>query len=160
MTNTTLLAQQFGVIQLIFQNASGGQLGPTLEGPHLTPTTPVDTWISCSVTGTAPIGTAQVLVYAMHVAFGAGNQGSIFWDDLSLVNANVTIQTNLYRATIAGGNQICWPTAAGLSYQPQYTNSVTGPVWTNLGGEIAGDGNTNCVFDPTKQKFYRVIQLQ
>lgn len=165
MTNITLLAQQFGLIQLVFKNASGTTLA-TIDGPHLNPTNPVplDTWISCSVTGTTPAGTAQVWAYAMHVAFGTGNQGSIFWDDLSLVNASIpppVVQTNA--PSIVVGNQICWPTTAGLSYQVQYTNSTTGPVWTNLGGEIAGDGNTNCVFDPgghSKKNFYRVLELQ
>jgi len=162
MTNTTVLAQQFGLIQLVFKNASGGTLGTAIDGPHFTPDiTPVNQWVSCSVTGIAPVGTAQIFAYAMHVAFGTGNQGSIFWDDLSLVNPGAPVQTNTLSAAIASGNQVCWPTVAGRSYQPQYTNTTTGVVWTNLGGELAGDGNTNCVFDAGgKKNFYRVLELQ
>jgi hypothetical protein len=162
MTNTTVLAQQFGLIQLVFQNASGTTLGTAIDGPHLTPDiTPTNQWISCSVTGTAPVGTARVVAYAMHVAFGTGNVGSIFWDDLTLANQATPVQSNSFFAVIAVGNQVCWPTTAGQSYQPQFTNSTTGPVWSNLGGEVAGDGNTNCVFDPSgKKSFYRILELQ
>jgi hypothetical protein len=164
MTNTTLLAQQFGLIQLVFQNSNGVTLA-TIDGPHYTPTNiAVDVWTSSSVTGVTPIATAKVLAYAMHVGFGAGNQGSIFWDDLTLSNlSGVGVVTNNLFAAISGGNQVCWPSSAGLSYQPQYTNSATGPVWTNLGGEVAGNGVTNCVFDssPSAPKnFYRVLELQ
>lgn len=163
MTNTTLLAQQFGQIQLVCQGASSNTIA-TFTSPEskLNPTSnvPVDTWISCSVTGTTPVGTTRILIYAMHVAFNSGNTGSIFWDDLSLVNTGASSQTNRFFQTIDGGNQVCWLSTAGRSYQPQYTNSVTGPVWTNLGGEVAGDGNTNCVFDASKQKFYRILELQ
>jgi hypothetical protein len=164
MSNTTVLAQGFAIIQLKFQNAAGADLW-SMDGPHLDPRSnnvPVDTWISCSVTGTAPAGTAKVLAYAMHVGFGA-NAGSIFWDDLTLVSTSVATPTNYCYATIAGGNQVCWPTTAGRSYQPQYSGSPSGPVWTNLGGEVAGDGNTNCVCDavgPWKKNSYRVLELQ
>lgn len=161
MTNTTVLAQGWGSIQILFQNASGGNIGSAIEGPQLGPATPLNTWISCSVTGIAPPGVARILVYALHVGFGTGNQGSIFWDALSLVNQAAPVQSNSFFAVIAAGNQVCWSTIAGRSYQAQYTNSTTGAVWTNLGGEVAGDGNTNCVFDPGwKKNFYRVLELQ
>ena len=165
MTNTTVLAQQWGQIQIVCQNSSSNTLA-TFSSPsaQLNPTSnvPMDTWISCTVTGTTPVGTTRVLVYPLHVAFNGGNTGSIFWDDLSLVNLGASTQTNLFLVTIAGGNQVCWSTTAGRSYQPQYTNSVTGPVWTNLGGEVAGDGTTNCVFDPAlpPKRSYRVLELQ
>ena len=137
MTDVTDSAQQFGLIQLVFQDASGTPiLNGTFDGPHLNPMTPVpvDTWISCSVTGTAPVGTAKVVAYAMHVGFGSGNQGSIFWDDLALNNLTSYVPTaKSFALNIVAGNQVCWPTTAGLSYQPQYTNSADRSCLDELG---------------------------
>lgn len=154
----------FGLLRMEFKNSSGATLGGFNAPTIGTNNTPLDTWKAVAVTNTTPIGTVRIDIYVMELGFGLFNQGSVFFDDISLVNlTGGPVQTNLLYATISGGNQVCWPSTAGLSYQPQYTNSATGPVWTNLGGEVAGNGVTNCVFDSSPSapnSFYRVLQLQ
>jgi hypothetical protein len=122
---------------------------------------PLDTWISTSVTGTAPVGASQVLIQVLVVGYGA-TSGSLFFDDLSLVNLNAPIVTNVFHDTIIAGNQICWSTVTNAAYQAQ--SSPDSNTWTNVGSLIAGDGNTNCTFDAagrySNHKFYRVLQVQ
>jgi hypothetical protein len=153
----------FGLIQIQFLDAGGAPLGTT-DGPHLGTDTPVDTWISCTVTATAPAGTAQVTFFVLHVGM-TGALGSIFWDDLSVTNIGVTPPPPppppLEPAGIRAGVQVCWPTVVNTSYQPQYSDDNV--VWVNIIATNAaqqllpGDGTTNCIFS-TSHKFYRVVQ--
>jgi dihydroxyacetone kinase DhaKLM complex PTS-EIIA-like component DhaM len=160
-TNLTGTAQQFGFIQIQFKNSSGANIGGGFDSPNMYPTNmPLDTWISTSVTGTAPVGASQVLIQVLVVGFGA-TSGSLFFDDLGLANLNAPIVTNIFHDTIIAGNQICWGTITTATYQAQ--SSPDSNTWTNVGGLIAGDGNTNCTFDAgryTNHKFYRVLQMQ
>jgi len=46
---------------------------------------------------------------------------------------------------------------AGVKYQVQYSTDLT--TWSNIGGQITGDGNLRSYFDPSDQnpkRFYRV----
>ncbi len=154
----------FGVLQVAFYDFTNGLIGAAIDGPHLDTNTvafPLNTWISCSVTGTAPPGTVSVGAWALHVGM-SGALGSVFWDDLSVTNIGVApppppIVTNLVDAAILGGNQACWPTVVTSSYQPQFSDD--GSTWTSIGTLIPGDGTTNCVFG-FSHKFYRVLESQ
>ena len=154
--------QNFGLIQIEFLNAASNILS-TVDGPHLLADTPQDTWISCSVTGTAPFGTTQIRFHAAHVG-KQGALGSIFWDDLSITNigsAPLPTRPPLQPAGIQAGVQICWPTVVGTSYQPQYSDDNSN--WINIIATAAaqqwlpGDGTSNCIFS-TNHKSYRVVQ--
>jgi hypothetical protein len=119
----------------------------------------LDTWQFRSMTGTCPAGTAALIIYVMELGYGAGSQGSIYFDDLSLVNLNAPIPTNYFYETIVKGNQVCWLADTNSTYQAQ--SSVDNSNWVNLGAQMQGDGNTDCVFDTVlTNKFYRVLQLQ
>jgi hypothetical protein len=160
----------FGNLQLAFLNASNTTIN-SYDGPHVldesdpTNPAPMNVWISCSVTATAPYSAksivTQVRVYVGHVGM-TGALGSIFWDDITLTNIGVApppppIPTNQFQAVIQTGNQICWPTISNASYQPQFSDDNSS--WTNIGSLLPGDGTSNCVFAAT-HKYYRVLQLQ
>lgn len=159
----------FGNLQLAFLGTNGVSI-TSFDAPHVlarseTNPAPLDTWISVTVTGTAPYSSktriAEVRVYAGHVGEG-GALGSVFWDDITLTNTGVApppppIPTNQFQAVIQTGNQICWGTIANASYQPQ--SSDDNASWSNIGAQMPGDGTTNCAFGVT-HKFYRVLRLQ
>jgi hypothetical protein len=154
--------QNFGLLQIEFLDAASNII-TTVDGPHLLADTPLDTWISCSVTGTAPFGTTQIRFLAAHVG-KQGALGSIFWDDLSITNiglAPLPTRPPLEPAGIQAGVQVCWPTVVGTSYQPQYSDDNSN--WVNIIPASAaqqmlpGDGTTNCIFSAA-HKFYRVLQ--
>jgi hypothetical protein len=65
-------------------------------------------------------------------------------------------------ASLAGGNiQISFLSQSGHSYQLQWSASLTGGIWTNLGSSIVGDGTTKTASESagTGNGFYRV-QIQ
>ena len=160
LTNNSPVAsdpQPFGYISLSFRNSGGTPVGSTVSANWHT-SDGTDTWISRVITGTAPASAAQVVVYVMELGPFCYDSGAIFFDDLSLVNLNAPIITNFYQMAISPGNQICWLTQPNASYQAQ--GSLNNLVWTNVGDLIAGDGNTNCTFDISGQKFYRVLEMQ
>jgi len=118
-----------------------------------------DVWVFESATGTVPAGATTMAVYAMELGWGAGANGSVLFDDLSLVNLNAPITTNFWQEFIAQGNQVCWVSDTNSTWQPQA--SVNNSSWYNLGQPLQGDGNTDCVFDTSlSNKYYRVLQLQ
>jgi hypothetical protein len=97
----------------------------------------------------------------MELGFGAGSTGSIYFDDLSVVNLNAPIVTNHFQTAIISGNQICWGTTTNAAYQPQ--SSVNNVVWVDVGSPIPGDGGTNCTFDAIGTfggRSYRVLELK
>ena len=153
----------FGTLQVAFLDVSNNIIG-SVDSRHLDTNTVLNTWISCSATGTAPAGTVQVRAYALHVGM-SGALGSIFWDDVSITNIGVAPPppppVPLEPAGIRTGVQVCWPTVANTSYQPQYSDDNV--VWVNIIATNAaqqllpGDGTTNCIFS-TSHKFYRVLQ--
>jgi len=111
MTNLVASAIAFGVIQIQFRNAGGYAIWD-YDGPHLfsvnstTNPTPLNTWINCSVTATAPSGTTAVAVYAMHVGDDKSG-GSIFWDDLSLTQIPEPWTMSLALAGLLGIAVLC-----------------------------------------------------
>jgi hypothetical protein len=153
--------QPFGDLILQFHNAAGTQLSGSEV--HIVNTLSLTgLWQSVSTTGTVPAGTAYISVYVMELGFGSFNSGSVYFDDINLVNLNAPIVTNIFHETIIGGNQICWFTTTNANYQPQSSpNNVT---WSNVGGLIPGDGTSNCTFDaigqPAGTRFYRVLELK
>jgi hypothetical protein len=147
----------FGCIQVAFYDVTNTLIGSPIDGPHLDTNTVLNTWISCSVTGIAPPGTVSVGAWAIHVGMD-GALGSLFWDDMSIVNTGVApppppVITNDFQAVIQAGNKICFPTISTASYQPQ--SSDDGSIWSNITALTPGDGLTDCVF-AVSHKFYRV----
>ena len=164
LTNTSPLggAQPFGDVLLQFHNAAGGQISG--YGATIVNTLSLqDTWQSVSLTGTVPAGTAYISVYVMELANGAAafETGSVYFDDVTLVQLNAPIVTNIYHEAITSGNQVCWQTTTNASYQAQFSfNNVT---WVNVGSPIPGDGTSNCTFDASGSfggRFYRVLEVE
>ncbi|MDX6766432.1 MAG: alpha-amylase family glycosyl hydrolase [Candidatus Methylacidiphilales bacterium] len=67
-------------------------------------------------------------------------------------------------ATLAGtpvsGFDITFPTLSGLTYQVQFSNSLTPTDWQPLGSPVPGDGNNQTVTDSGTlpgRRFYRVL---
>jgi hypothetical protein len=164
MTNSSPLggAQPFGDLILQFHNAAGAQISGSEV--HIVNTLSLTgIWQSVSTTGTVPVGTAYIQVYVMELGFGAAafQSGSVYFDDINLVNLNAPIVTNTYHEAIISGNQVCWLTTTNASYQAQFSfNNVT---WVNVGSPIPGDGTSNCTFDASGSfggRFYRVLELK
>lgn len=150
----------FGTIQIAFLDITNSIIAFT-DGQHFDTNTAVDTWISCTATGTAPPGTVGVAAFCLHVGKDGG-LGSCFFDDVTLTFVGIAppppiIVTNNFQASIQKGNQVCWATVVNTSYQPQ--SSDDNSTWTDVGTPIPGDGSSNCVF-ATNHKFYRVVQSQ
>lgn len=75
---------------------------------------------------------------------------------LMLVPAPGSVQLNITRN---GSNaDVSFLSQSGLSYQLQYKNNLTDPVWTSIGSLIAGDGSTKTISDSLGQsyRFYRL----
>jgi hypothetical protein len=161
--------QPYGTIQLNFllvmittNNGVYTTNSAVLTGPFSPPNFTgaiTDEWQFGSVTATAPARANALQVYVMELGYGGFSSGSIFFDDLSVVNLNATIVTNYWQEFIANGNQVCWVSDTNSTWQPQ--SSVNNSSWVNLGQPLQGDGNTDCVFDTgLSNKYYRVLQLQ
>ncbi len=161
LTNLTPTAQQYGAIQMNFKDANTNALGGVSTPAYAPTSLPVNVWISGSATGTVPVGTALIQVYALSYGFGAIG-GSYFFDDISIANLNVPIVTNFLHESIIGGLQVCWATQTSAVYQAQ--SSPDSNTWSSVGSLIAGDGNTNCAFDAAGEynnhKFYRVLEMK
>jgi exo-1,4-beta-D-glucosaminidase len=60
------------------------------------------------------------------------------------------------------GVQVCWNSDSNKTYQPEYSPDVVTNNWITLGGQVIGNGSTQCVFDPlplSSNRYYRVRQL-
>ena len=80
-------------------------------------------------------------------------------DDVSL---RVASSTNEFGGglTIERAVKVCWPTVQGRLYQVQWADRTDTNIWFYLGLPLVGDGQTNCVCDPTgdyQMKIYRVL---
>src|SRR4030095_1192270 len=57
--------------------------------------------------------------------------------------------------------EICLPTESNRVYQVQYRSGLSSNEWNNLGGQITGNGTTNCLTDAVPsgapQRFYRTV---
>lgn len=60
---------------------------------------------------------------------------------------------------IEAGSEVSWSTMIGRTYQLQSASDAAGP-WTDLGGEIPGDGLTHKHYDPTAAgtRFYQLLE--
>ena len=56
---------------------------------------------------------------------------------------------------------LTWSVVPGGTYQPQYSNTLPGASWTNLGGVITAISSTMTITDDsgTAQGFYRLVQI-
>jgi hypothetical protein len=76
--------QPFGRMRLSFMDASGGEIDH-FDAPDIYSADGLDTWVSVTVTGTAPANAAQIRVDVMEIGFFGSPSGSVFFDDLSVV---------------------------------------------------------------------------
>jgi hypothetical protein len=134
------------------------------------PARPLDTWFNLQATNgfagdfntpipnayylVAPAGTTVVRYQVtMHVV---GGSGGVLYDQMSLLKK---IPVSI-KATIGGGNiNLSWLSQGGTSYQVVYKDNLTDPVWTPIGGLVAGDGGTKSASFATGpgKRFYSVL---
>jgi hypothetical protein len=83
-TADAVQGNNFGLVQLIFLNASNVGIG-TFESAHFGSAFPKDTWAELSAVGVAPAGTAAARIQLLHVqANNPVTGGSVFFDDTAL----------------------------------------------------------------------------
>jgi hypothetical protein len=60
--------------------------------------------------------------------------------------------------------RICWDSEPDEVYLVQYRTAAQGNSWTDIGGQVAGDGTRKCVTDAVSpgqpQRIYRVVALE
>jgi Tol biopolymer transport system component len=99
-------------------------------------------------------------IYALNLSALGGGGG----DD-----TNVVLSTQIFGVGGSGQNQsvtnftptINWPVIAGKSYQVQYKNDLSDPVWQNVTGNITIEGSQGRITDLTPaadHRFYRIVQ--
>jgi len=84
-------------------------------------------------------------------------------------NGSTNAASNFYAQLIPSGTTpsgifgpplVSWPLASGKSYQVQFKDNLTDPVWQNVPGNPAFIGGTGYASDPAPasgQRFYRVV---
>lgn len=72
------------LLQMVFQDSTGGNL-EVIETVAIDPAaTPVDTWGLVEVSGIAPTGTSQILVALLHLQLDGAAGGASHWDNVVL----------------------------------------------------------------------------
>lgn len=87
-----------------------------------------------------------------------GGDNTAFLDDIA-----ITVSTNATLASIYTAVEVCWETATNKNYQVQWSPSLAGTNWADLGSPFAGTGTNICFLESTRGKekrFYRVITLE
>jgi len=103
----------------------------------------------------APAGTTK-LRYQVVFRQPAFEGGSMYFDDLNLVQVVAPIVPPEFRASIRPGTVVSWTeSVSGSSHQPQ--SSSDNVIWENLGPLIDG-GSAKTVFDADGAAFYRVLE--
>ena len=84
-TADPLQGNNFGVLQLIFLNASNAAIQPATESVHFTAASPKDVWTPLTATAVAPAGTVSAEIQLLHVQLNSPvTGGSVFYDDAAL----------------------------------------------------------------------------
>lgn len=102
----------------------------------------------------APVGSSKVRFRVVHrqPAYGAG---SVYWDDLSLLQVVPVDGVDSFAASIEEGTVVTWtPETGGESHQVQ--RSSDGVNWADFGEAVAGE-DPSSMFDPAPAAFYQVI---
>lgn len=71
------------IIQMVFQNASGGNI-EVLDQVVLGAGSPLDQWNQYDITGIAPPNTDRILIALLHLQLDGESAGATFWDSISL----------------------------------------------------------------------------
>lgn len=86
------------------------------------------------------------------------------WTGAAIDNVSVRLASSTNRFStglnIENAVKVCWPTVQGQLYQVQWADRADTNMWTDLGLPLVGDGQPNCVYDPTgdhQMKIYRVL---
>lgn len=71
------------IMQLVFQNASGGNI-EVIDQVVLEAGSNTDEWLQYDITAIAPPNTAQILIALLHLQLDGTSAGASFWDSISL----------------------------------------------------------------------------
>jgi predicted alpha-1,6-mannanase (GH76 family) len=88
-------------------------------------------------------------------AFGSENYLNL--DNLTVTDLRITDFSVLSPGTL----QLTWSAVSGLTYRVQYSSSIAGGFWSNLGSSITATGSTASVTDAmgnNAARFYRVVK--
>ncbi len=161
LTGSTSDNEQYNIQWL---NTNSVQVGST---GYLGFTPGANVYSQTIVNGLAAPATAVGANLIFHFAGGANPAWSatIDLDDTSLTttNSGVVITTNALPLSIVRGVGISWLASNTVPYQVQWASDQSaGTVWSNLGSQITGNGQTNTVFDPAgpPHNYHRVISIQ
>ena len=79
-------------------------------------------------------------------------------------DSNSVLRVLLITAAPATGAQIQWPSQAGLRYRLEFTDSMTSPIWRQLGNEIIATSTTGEIDDHSlpldHERFYRIVLVR
>ena len=121
-------------------------------------------YASISNSVTAPLTATSATIF-LHCAGAASPSltATLRFDDVSFGTTSGPGGgvTNQIQAAIERGKAISWFASNTVPYQVQWSGDSN--TWNNLGGVVAGDGNTNRVFETFGQPghdFYRVLSIQ
>ncbi|HVM59817.1 MAG TPA: hypothetical protein VMV72_03035 [Verrucomicrobiae bacterium] len=85
LTNASPIGMQpFGCLRLAFMDTNGAEID-YFDAPDIYSADGLDTWLSVSVTGTAPAGAARLKVDVMEIGFFGNPSGTIYFDDLTVI---------------------------------------------------------------------------
>ncbi len=103
-----------------------------------------------------PAGTALWLVWQM--TDNTGKAQGLGIDNLSF-SASIPLPVPVSIQILGTNIFLNWPAVAGQSYQLEFKNNLTDPVWTPVGGSVTGTGGTLIItnnFGGSPQRFFRL----
>jgi hypothetical protein len=103
------------------------------------------------------------VIFLLAGGAGVGDHWLVRVDDVTFASGTSSGSTNTLSAAANVGVRVSWPSVNGRNYRVQSAPALlpTGAAWSNLGGSVIGDGNTDFVADtsPAAAAFYRVVQV-
>ena len=144
-TADKIQGQNVGVFGLRFLDSSGNTIAGGPQQGLFTSSSPLDTWVPYTLDGVAPANAVSAEVVIGHIQINNPiTGGSVYYDDLSLMQKNLTAAESVWIATSSGGwlSASNWqnglvPNAVGAV--ANFNNSILGP--SNV--TIAGAGVTS-----------------
>jgi hypothetical protein len=97
---------------------------------------------------------------AMTLSFGATNYAYFGLDDVSVTPIAVPVPSFEAPTIVSGAIQLSWNSVSGVSYQMQYTSTLSPADWVNIGSSITATASSTTVFETLgtgSGGFYRVM---
>jgi hypothetical protein len=146
-----------------FANNSGSAIAPAHSGTFTFESTSSPTAMTSGTSGGTATGNS--VAYATVSAMQSFEQGVAGVASGPFVpNLAAAPPPNIQAPTVVNGSlQLAWSSLPGMSYQVQYTTSLTQTNWINFGSAITATNNpttTNAVIGTDSLRLYRVVLSQ